>query len=267
MQQEPGVQTATASDDAALAFHAQRCSKQFGDQMVLREVEFSARYGEFVGLVGPSGAGKSTLLRLMNGMHRADSGSVRVLGADPAACSRRELRELRARIGFVFQNFGLVGRLTAMENVLTGALATLRWPRYGIMTYPRSLRERAVEHLDRVGLVDHRFQRCDSLSGGQQQRVAVARTLMQGPDIILADEPIASLDPAASSRVLETLRAINREDGISVVCSLHQIEFALETTDRIVGLSGGLLVLDESSRTLSRQRLDAIYGPMDQADA
>ncbi|MEU5884108.1 phosphonate ABC transporter ATP-binding protein [Spirillospora sp. NPDC047279] len=234
-------------------------TKAFAGTTVLDRIDLTVPEGEFVALVGPSGAGKSTLLRLVNGMHLPDGGTVRTLGADPAGCSSRELRALRARVGFVFQQFGLVGRLSALENVLMGALATLRWPRYGVMTYPRALRERAVRQLDRVGLADQRFQRCDTLSGGQQQRVAVARTLVQRPELILADEPVASLDPAASVLVLDTLKRISAEDGISVVCSLHQIDLALSTADRVVALRSGRIVLDEAAAGLPESRLRAVY--------
>ncbi|GAA1896568.1 phosphonate ABC transporter ATP-binding protein [Actinomadura bangladeshensis] len=240
-------------------------SKAFAGKVVLDGIDLTVPQGEFVALVGPSGAGKSTLLRLVNGMHRPDQGSVRTLGTDPAGCSRRELRSLRARVGFVFQQFGLVGRLSALENALMGALATLRGPRYGVMTYPRALRERAVEQLDRVGLADQRFQRCDTLSGGQQQRVAVARTLVQRPGLVLADEPVASLDPAASVRVLEILKRISAEDGISVVCSLHQTDLALSIADRVVALRSGRIVLDEPAATLPEERLRAVYRTADAA--
>ncbi|TNY35083.1 phosphonate ABC transporter ATP-binding protein [Thermomonospora catenispora] len=233
--------------------------KGFGGTVVLDDIDLTVPQGQFVALVGPSGAGKSTLLRLVNGMHLPDRGTVRTLGVDPAACSRRELRALRSRVGFVFQQFGLVGRLSALENVLMGALATLRWPRYGVMSYPRALRERAVHQLDRVGLADQRFQRCDTLSGGQQQRVAVARTLLQRPELILADEPVASLDPAASAMVLDILKRISVEDGISVVCSLHQVDLALSTADRVVALRSGRIVLDEPAAALSAERLHALY--------
>src|SRR5690606_33265395 len=158
--------------------------------------------------------GKSTLLRLLNGAHTPTSGTVEILGTIPGSCNRAQLRTLRSRVGFVFQQFGLVGRLTAMENVLMGALGTLKLPRYGITTYPKPLRERALENLERVGLAEMRFQRCDTLSGGQQQRVAIARMLMQDAQVVLADEPVASLDPAASISVLETLKEVSSQDGI-----------------------------------------------------
>ncbi|MFC7405705.1 phosphonate ABC transporter ATP-binding protein [Georgenia alba] len=234
-------------------------TKSFGAGPVLDRVGLDAAQGEFVALVGPSGAGKSTLLRLLNGMHAPDSGTVEVLGTDPAACSRRALRTLRRDVGFVFQDFGLVGRLTALENVLMGALATLRLPRYGVMTYPASLRARAVENLERVGLVEHRFQRCDTLSGGQQQRVAIARTLMQDPRVILADEPVASLDPATSVAVLDVLGRIAKEDGRTVLCSLHQVDLALQVADRVVALRGGHKVLDRPAGELDEAAMRAVY--------
>ncbi|PXY21338.1 phosphonate ABC transporter ATP-binding protein [Prauserella muralis] len=255
-----------AEEPGRYAVEMRGVHKAFGAVTVLDDVDLAVRRGEFVGLVGPSGAGKSTLLRLVNGMHTVERGSVRTLGTDPATCSRRGLRALRTKVGFAFQQFGLVGRLSAMENVLMGALATLRWPRYGVMSYPRALRVAALENLDRVGMADQRFQRCDTLSGGQQQRVAVARTLMQGPQLILADEPVASLDPASSALVLDILRRISREDDISVLCSLHQVELALANADRIVALRAGRVVLDEAADTLTADRLRTVYGTGDGTD-
>lgn len=140
-----------------------------------------------------------------------------------------------------------------------GALGSLTMPRYGIMTYPKQLRERAVENLERVGLVDQRFQRCDTLSGGQQQRVAIARMLMQDARLVLADEPVASLDPAASISVLETLKKLSAEDGFTVVCSLHQVDLALEVSDRIVAVRDGQFILDKPTHTTDEPEIRAIY--------
>ncbi|WFP16240.1 phosphonate ABC transporter ATP-binding protein [Citricoccus muralis] len=233
--------------------------KRFGDNHVLQGVELKAHPGEFVALVGPSGAGKSTLLQLLNGGHVATEGTVSVLGVNPAQCSRRHLRELRTRIGFVFQQFGLVGRLSALENVLMGGLGSLKMPRYGIMTYPRALRERANENLERVGLLDFRFQRTDTLSGGQQQRVAIARMLMQDAELVLADEPVASLDPAASVSVLETLKKLSAEDGFTVMCSLHQVDLALQVSDRIVAVRDGRFILDTPTSQTDEQEIRTVY--------
>lgn len=248
---------APSSADTRIRFD--NVDKSFHDNEVLHDISFTASAGEFIALVGPSGAGKSTLLRLINGIHRPTSGSITVLGTSPADCSRRDLQRLRTRVGFIFQQFGLVGRVTALENVLMGALSQLKAPRYGIVTYPRAMRERAVEMLDRVGLADQRFQRCDTLSGGQQQRVAIARTLMQDADIVLADEPVASLDPTASVDVLEMLRRLSREDGFTVVCSLHQVDLALAHSDRVVAVREGHIILDQTTAETSESDIKSVY--------
>ncbi|WJL97327.1 phosphonate ABC transporter ATP-binding protein [Microbacterium sp. ET2] len=232
---------------------------RFGEKTVLDGVDLTVLPGQFIALVGPSGAGKSTLLRLINGIHRPSAGTISVLGVNPATCGPKELRRLRARTGFVFQQFGLVGRLSAMENVLMGALGSLRMPRYGIATYPRELRTRAAEQLERVGLADLRYQRSDTLSGGQQQRVAIARTLMQDAELVLADEPVASLDPNASLSVLETLRALSAEDGFTVICSLHQVELAFAVSDRVVAVRDGRFVLDAPTASISEAEVRAVY--------
>jgi phosphonate transport system ATP-binding protein len=237
----------------------QGVSKAFQGRPVLSDVGFEAEPGQFVALVGPSGAGKSTLLRLINGIHLPDAGTVTTLGRNPVDCSRGQLRDLRKRVGFVFQQFGLVGRLTAMENVLMGSLGQLRLPRYGIGSYPSELRRRAAENLERVGLIEQRFQRCDTLSGGQQQRVAIARTLMQQAEVVLADEPVASLDPAASLSVLSLLKSISAEDGLTVICSLHQVDLALQVSDRIIALRDGGKVLDRPTVDVDEATLRSIY--------
>ncbi|WP_260405821.1 phosphonate ABC transporter ATP-binding protein [Microbacterium sp. G2-8] len=250
---DPG--TVTAAPSIALRDVGMR----FGEKTVLAGVDLDVHPGEFVALVGPSGAGKSTLLRLLNGSHRPTTGRIDVLGTDPATCGRRDLRRLRSRVGFVFQQFGLVGRLSALENVLMGALGSLRLPRYGAATYPRALRERAVANLERVGLADERFQRCDTLSGGQQQRVAIARTLMQEAELVLADEPVASLDPNASVSVLETLKKLAAEDGFTVVCSLHQVDLALMVSDRVVAVRDGSFVLDTPTAETDEAEIRSVY--------
>jgi phosphonate transport system ATP-binding protein len=216
--------------------------------------------GEIVVLLGLSGSGKSTLLRHINALEIPTSGSVVSLGREVSALRGRELRALRGRIAFIFQQFELVGAVTVLENVLTGSLSTLRGPRVGVRSYPRPLREKALTHLDRVGLIDRAYQRADTLSGGQQQRVAIARALMQDPDILLADEPVASLDPESSSQVMALIREIAAERSLTVVCSLHQVDLALSWGDRIVGLRAGEVVLDTPTDGLSREQVMEIYG-------
>ena len=223
-------------------------------------MSLSVAPGEIVVLLGLSGSGKSTLLRHVNGLETPTQGEVVSLGETVSALRGRDLRALRGRIGFIFQQFELVGALTGLENVLTGGLHGLRGARVGIRTYPRTLREKALGHLDRVGLLDLAYQRADTLSGGQQQRVAIARALMQDPEILLADEPVASLDPESSSQVMALIREIAAERGLTVICSLHQVDLALSWGDRIVGLRGGRVVLDTGTSDLTREEVMEIYG-------
>jgi phosphonate transport system ATP-binding protein len=243
-----------------------RVSKRFGPEMLaLHEVSLSVRVGEVVVLLGPSGSGKSTLLRHVDGLHRASSGAVTVLGTEVGRRGGRELRRLRRRVGFVFQQFHLVGSLTVLENVCTGALGALRGPRLGLFSYPRGVRREALRHLERVGLADRAFQRADTLSGGQQQRVAVARALMQNPEILLADEPVASLDPETSAQVMRLIKEISAERRLTVLCSLHQVDLALSWGDRVIGLRTGRVVLDTPVAGLGRQDAMALYsqvGPL-----
>ncbi|TQL48094.1 phosphonate transport system ATP-binding protein [Homoserinimonas aerilata] len=226
----------------------------------LTDISLEVSRGEIVVLLGLSGSGKSTLLRHIDGLETPTSGSVTSLGERVDALKGRELRELRGKIGFIFQQFELVGPLTVLENVLTGALSTLTGPRLGIWTYPKSLRRKALEHIDRVGLLERAYQRADTLSGGQQQRVAIARALMQDPEILLADEPVASLDPESSDQVMSLIREIAAERALTVVCSLHQVDLALSWGDRIVGLRGGAVVLDTPTEALSKDQVMEIYG-------
>jgi phosphonate transport system ATP-binding protein len=234
--------------------------KRFGETVALDGVSFSVGAGSVVVLLGLSGSGKSTLLRQVNGLQQPTAGSVRVLGAEVPATRGRSLRELRRQIGFIFQNFHLVGPCTVLENVCTGLLGSLFGPRLGLGMYPRSVRRQALEQLDRVGLADRAFQRADTLSGGQQQRVAIARALIQRPKLLLADEPVASLDPESSAQVMELITAISAEDDLTVLCSLHQVELALDFADRIIGLRSGAVVLDRAAAGLTREQAMRIYG-------
>lgn len=235
-------------------------TKQFGETTALDDVSLSVHRGEIVVLLGLSGSGKSTLLRHLDALELPTVGSVRVLGDEVPELGGRALRRLRRRVGFIFQQFELVGPLTVLENVLTGALATLRGPRLGLFSYSRTDKLRALTHLDRVGLLDRAYQRADTLSGGQQQRVAIARALMQDPEILLADEPVASLDPESSGQVMALIREIAAEDGLTVVCSLHQVDLALSWADRIVGLRHGTVVLDTPTHGLDKSQVMEIYG-------
>ena len=235
-------------------------TKRFGDTTALDGVSVSARTGEVLVLLGLSGSGKSTLLRHVDGLQMPTSGGVRVLGTDVPAARGRELRALRRRIGFIFQQFHLVDSLTVLENVCTGALGRLRGPRLGLPTYPRTVREEALAQLDRVGLADRAFQRADTLSGGQQQRVAIARAMLQSPEVLLADEPVASLDPESAHQVMELIRDVAAEEDLTVLCSLHQVDLALSWGDRVVGLRSGRVVMDSPVADLDRDEAMAVYG-------
>jgi phosphonate transport system ATP-binding protein len=225
----------------------------------LREVSLRIPKGQMVALIGLSGSGKSTLMRHLNGLTSPTSGDVWVLDTHINTASRKQLREVRRHIGFIFQQFGLVGRITAIENVLSGSLGTLLWPRFGVGSYPLRYRKRALEHLDRVGMADYAFQRADTLSGGQMQRVAIARSLMQQPSVMLADEPVASLDPESSAQVMEILLRVAQEESLTVLVTLHQVELALGWAERIIGLRDGEVVLDDAPKKIGKKKVMEVY--------
>jgi phosphonate transport system ATP-binding protein len=218
--------------------------------------------GEMVALIGASGSGKSTLLRHIAGLMLADRGAVSVHGR----CVQRDgrlapqVRQVRAGIGVVFQQFNLINRLPVLTNVLLGALGRLPLWRTLPGWFPAAEREAARGALARVGIGEHAWKRASALSGGQQQRAAIARTLLQGARLILADEPIASLDPQSSRTVMETLAALNRDDGITVLVSLHQVDVAVRFCPRVVALRRGGIVFDGPGAALSPEMLAEIYG-------
>ena len=241
-------------------------SKRFPNgTLALDNVSITVPTGQLLSLIGLSGSGKSTLMRHLNGLHKPTSGTVHVMGVEVSSASNRALRGVRRNVGFVFQQFGLVGRATCLENVLSGALGRLRGPRYGVASYSRSLRREAFNHLERVGLAPQAYQRADTLSGGQMQRVAIARTLMQRPQLLLADEPVASLDPESSHQVLELLLRVATEENMTVIVTLHQVELALGWAHRIVGLRDGRVVLDRDARGLTQDDVMEVYQRVDRA--
>lgn len=239
-----------------------------GSVTALDRVSFTVPKGQLLVIIGLSGSGKSTLLRHLNRLHLPTEGSVEVLGQDVPALTRPELRNLRRDIGFIFQQFNIVGRVTCIENVLSGALGRIRGPRIGALMYPKSLRVEAFEQLERVGLADRAWQRTDTLSGGQQQRVAIARSLMQKPKIVLADEPVASLDPEISGQVMDLLVQCCIEDEITVLCSLHQVDLALGWAHRLIGLRDGKVVLDSPvDESLDQKTVMGVYRELDPTGA
>ncbi len=222
-------------------------------------LDLDIRRGEFLAVIGLSGAGKSTLLRCLNRMNEPTSGTILFDGADITRVSGRELIAVRRRIGFVFQQFNIVRSLTALENVLTGRLAHVSWLRSMLGLYPAADLEIAQRYLSEVGLADKIRSRAGNLSGGQQQRVAIARSLAQRPDVILADEPMASLDPKLADVILHILKRFNREEGITVVVNLHVLELAREYADRIVALRAGRVVFEGTPDQLTPEKVEEIY--------
>jgi phosphonate transport system ATP-binding protein len=227
--------------------------------MALVDVSFSVDPGQFVAVLGPSGAGKTTLFRCLTGLTRPDAGSIIVRGHDICRIRGRALRAARHEIALIFQQFNLVRRLTAHHNVLAGRLATVPTWRVVTRRFAKPDRQRALACLDAVGLLDRAYARADQLSGGQQQRVAIARALAQEATVILADEPVASLDPESAAGVLDTLRAVART-GVAVVASLHQVHLARAYADRIIALRAGRVVADAPVGRLDAQSLEQIYG-------
>jgi phosphonate transport system ATP-binding protein len=237
---------------------------------VLRGISFTVECGEFVGIIGLSGSGKSTLLRCINRLVEPSSGQIRIPVAlingkgdsrlaDVAQFSQRELQRLRRKVGMIFQQFNIVKRLSVIENVLSGGLGYQPLLRSTLRGFTKEEKRKALINLKRVGLLDHAYRRADELSGGEQQRVAIARTLMQEPALILADEPVSSLDPKLSRVVLDILKRVCREDGITALVSLHTLELTREYADRVLGLKSGRIFFDGCAEALTSAVIEEIY--------
>ena len=232
----------------------------------LDDVDLTIQDGEFVAIIGRSGAGKSTLLRSVNRMHQITSGTLTVNGTDVSTLSGKSLRRFRRGIGMVFQSFNLVTRTTVIKNVLSACVPDTPFWRVLLGAFRKADKIKALESLDKVGILDKAYIRADQLSGGQQQRVALARTLTQNPRIILADEPVAALDPVTAKQVMQDFVRINEEMGISILLNIHHVELALEYADRIIGIRAGRIVYDGPSANVDQKVLDAIYGDDAQAE-
>ncbi|MBA8560005.1 phosphonate ABC transporter ATP-binding protein [Citrobacter freundii] len=249
----------------------EKLSKSFNQHQALNAVDLNICSGEMVALLGPSGSGKSTLLRHLSGLITGDKspGSrVELLGrtVQHEGCLARDIRKSRAHTGYIFQQFNLVNRLTVLENVLIGALGSTPFWRTCFSWFSQEQKQRALQALTRVGMAHFAYQRVSTLSGGQQQRVAIARALMQQAKVILADEPIASLDPESARIVMDTLRDINQTDGITVVVTLHQVDYALRYCERIVALRQGNVFFDGSSQHFDNDRFDHLYRSMNRIE-
>ncbi|TAE20700.1 MAG: phosphonate ABC transporter ATP-binding protein [Candidatus Kapaibacterium sp.] len=226
----------------------------------LKGISVSVEPGEFLVVIGLSGSGKSTFLRCINRLHEPTSGQILFQGRDVTHLSGEHLRAYRQEIGMVFQHFNLIKRRSVLENVIAGRLGRL--PVWQSLTgkFPQELRNEALEKLEIVGLAEKATARADALSGGQQQRVAIARTLMQRPKILLADEPVASLDPATSHSVMKYLERINKEHGTTVICNLHFLSLVRQYASRVIALKGGTLVFEGSPQEIDRAWFAQIYG-------
>ena len=225
----------------------------------LKNVNLNIEQGEFVAIIGLSGAGKSTILRCINRMHDIQQGTLTVDGTDVEALSGKALRRFRRKVGMIFQSFNLVSRSTVIKNVLTADVPDMPFWRvlFGIFTKEQKMR--ALESLDKVGILDKAYTRCDQLSGGQQQRVDLARTLNQNPSIILADEPVASLDPVTARQVMSDFVRINKEYKITILLNIHHVDLALNYCDRVIGVRAGEIVFDGPASTITQEQLDEVY--------
>jgi phosphonate transport system ATP-binding protein len=226
----------------------------------LTDVSFTVPRGQFVAVIGLSGSGKSTLLRCINRLIEPTAGRVVLGGHDVTAANEAELRRVRRRIGMVFQQFNLVHRSSVLTNVLAGRLGYVN-PLWSLVNrFAPSDLVKAQQQLARVGLADKADSRADALSGGQQQRVGIARALMQDPDLILADEPVASLDPVLAHSIMQHLEQINREDGVTILCSLHFLDLVHRYADRVIALNGGQLMFDGLPTEIDDEKFKEIYG-------
>ena len=221
----------------------------------LKDISLEIQQGEFVAIIGLSGAGKSTLLRTINRMHDITEGSLTVDGEEVNSLKGKDLRKFRRKVGMVFQSFNLVTRTTVINNVLTSRVPDMQLWKSIIGLYSKEDKVIALEALDKVGILDKAYVRADQLSGGQQQRVALARTLAQKPEIILADEPVAALDPITAKQVMDDFKKINKELNMSVLINIHHVDLALKYADRVIGIKAGEIVYDGPSTEVDSEVL------------
>ena len=225
----------------------------------LKDINLQIEQGEFVAVIGLSGAGKSTILRCINRMHDVTSGTLTVDDVDVNTLKGKELRKFRRKVGMIFQSFNLVSRSTAIKNVLTAEVPEMNFFKVLFGIFNKEQKMHALESLDKVGILSKAYTRCDQLSGGQQQRVALARTLNQNPQIILADEPVASLDPIMARQVMKDFVRINKDYNITILLNIHHVDLALQYCDRVIGVREGQIVFDGPANTITQEQIDEVY--------
>ena len=235
-------------------------TKYYKDFRALANINFSVKRGEFVSVIGPSGSGKTTLIRCINRLIDTSFGKIRYNKQNMLSLKGRELRHARAKLGMIFQHYNLVDRLTVIENVLHGRLGYKSTISGILGIYTEREKEKAVEVLSLLGLQDYMYRRCDQLSGGQMQRVGIARALIQDPRMILCDEPISSLDPSSAKIIMDYLRKVQEELGITIFVNLHQVDVAKKYAKRILGFNSGELVFDGPPKELNSKEVYKIYG-------
>ena len=266
MRRAPATADSLSMTASAAAVASVRdVSKTFGARKALNGVSVEVGAGEMVALIGPSGSGKSTLLRSITGLQSIDPGKgvIEVFGQTVQKNGRvtGHVRAARQKLGMIFQQFNLVGRLSLFSNVMLGALGRIPGWKGVLGVWPSGDKRKAMEALHRVGVSDYAAQRANTLSGGQQQRGAIARALVQGARAILADEPVASLDPVSARKVMELLVELNKRDGLGVIVTLHQVDYAIRYCDRVIALKAGQVVYDGPATGLDTKQLIDIYGP------
>ena len=250
----------TAAEEGISLIEFKHVSKTYPNGVKgLKDVNLTIDQGEFVAIIGLSGAGKSTLIRTINRMIDITEGQLTVDGTDVMTLKGKSLRRFRRKIGMIFQSFNLVSRSTAIKNVLTSMVPDMPWWKVLLGIFSKEQKMQALEALDKVGILDKAYTRCDQLSGGQQQRVALARTLNQTPTIILADEPVAALDPVTAHQVMGDFKRINEEMNISILINIHHVDLALKYATRLIGIRAGEIVYDGPVDQVTQEILDSIY--------
>ncbi len=231
-----------------------------GGVHALDKVNLEIQQGEFIAIIGLSGAGKSTLIRTINKMHDITGGTLTVNDKNVSKLAGKDLRKFRRKIGMIFQSFNLIPRATVIKNVLNSRVPEMNFFSTVFGVFSKKDKIKALEALDKLGILDKAYVRADKLSGGQMQRVALARTLAQDPEIILADEPVASLDPVVAAQVMNDFKTINKDYNITVIINIHHVDLALKYADRIIGIKAGQIVYDGDSANVTESILEEIYG-------